>query len=164
MNIYELTAQLNELQALAGDPDVDPQILADTMEAVQGDFDVKVEGYCKVIKNLEYTITGIKEEVDRLNAKRKSVENTIERMKETMFNSMKAAGLKKAGGDIFTVSVQKKGGVLPLIMDVDDDAVPDEYCTFIRKVDTKAIRALLDKGDKSKLAHYGERGEMLRIK
>ena len=45
------------------DPELDPQTLADTMEAVEGELEIKAENYAKVMKNLEADVAGIKAEI-----------------------------------------------------------------------------------------------------
>lgn len=163
MKLYELTGELIQLQEMLELEDVDPQVLTDTMEAVQGEYDFKLESYCKVIKNLDADITSIKAEVDRLNGKKKVLEANIERLKKAMFESMKATGINKVKGQLFTVSIQKNGGKIPVIVDVETSELPDELVTIIEKPNLDAIREVLERGE-SKLAHFGERGETLRIK
>lgn len=163
MKLYELTGELIQLQEMLELDDVDPQVLTDTMEAVQGEYDFKLESYCKVIKNLDADITSIKAEVDRLNGKKKVLEANIERLKKAMFESMKATGTNKVKGQLFTVSIQKNGGKIPVIVDVETSELPDELVTIIEKPNLDAIREVLERGE-SKLAHFGERGETLRIK
>lgn len=67
MTLYELTTQYQALLELAEDPDVDPEVLADTMDGLDGDIEEKADGYAKVIKSLEAQAAGVKTELDRLN-------------------------------------------------------------------------------------------------
>ena len=52
-NLYEITQDYMTILAMMEDPELDPQTLADTMEAVEGELEVKAENYAKVIRNLE---------------------------------------------------------------------------------------------------------------
>lgn len=165
-NLYELTGDLLKLQEMLED-DVDPEALADTLEAVQGEYEIKLENYCKVIKNLEADIVGIKAEVDRLTNKKKVLENNIDRLKKAMFDSMKATDTSKVKGNLFTVAIQKNGGKIPVIVDVETQYLPDDYVKIVESPDLEAIRkALEDEADNiiKGMAHLGERGESLRIK
>ena len=41
--MYELTGEYRELLAMAGDPEIDPEAIADTLEAISGEIEVKAE-------------------------------------------------------------------------------------------------------------------------
>ena len=109
-NLYELTEGLLAIQEMLQDPINDEQTLLDTLEAVQGEYTGKMEGYCKVIRNLEYDVENIKTEAKRLTEKKRIIEANIDRLKAAMFDSMKAVGTSKVKGSIFTVAIQKNGG------------------------------------------------------
>ena len=161
-NLYEITGDLLTLQSMLEDS-VEDQILLDTLEGVQGEYEVKLESYCKIIKNLEVDIDALKNEAKRLTDKRKLLENNIDRLKKAMFDSMKATNTTKVKGQLFSVSIQKNGGKLPVIVDVDTAYLPKELVKVVESPDLEAISKLLEQGE-SPLAHWGERGESLRIK
>lgn len=164
-NLYEITGDLLQLQAMLED-DVDPEVLADTLEGVQGEYDFKIESYCKVIKNLEADVVGIKAEVDRLNSKKKTLESNVDRLKKAMFESMKATDTPKVKGQLFTVAIQKNGGKIPVIVapDADTSKLPDELVIVTEKPNLDAIREQLEAGKSITGFSLGERGESLRIK
>ena len=162
-NLYELTNDLLTLQEMLESPIEDEDALTDTLEAVQGEYDLKLESYCKVVKNLEANVDALKAEAKRLTDKRKVLENNIDRLKKAMFDSMKATGTEKVKGAIFTVAIQKNGGKLPVIVDVETSELPDELVKIVESPDLDAIAKLLEQGE-SPLAHFGERGESIRIK
>lgn len=164
MNLYEITGNLLELQNLLETDEFDEETLADTLEAVEGEYEIKLENYCKVIRNLEASITAVKDEVTRLTNKRKSLEKNIDRLKEAMFISMKTTGINKVKGSLFTVSIQKNGGKEPVVMDVDTYDLPDELVRIKEEPDIDAIRTYIKTNPDCKYAHFGERGESLRIK
>ena len=165
MRLYELTSSYLQLQELL-EESVDDQLLADTLEAVQGEYDVKMEAYAKVIKNLEANMDALKVEAKRLTDKRKVLENNIDRLKKAMFDSMKAVGKTKAGGQLFTVAIQKNGGKLPVIMAADADLsiLPDQLVVVTETPALDAIRELLEAGKVVEGFSLGQRGESLRIK
>ena len=73
MNIYELTNQLLDLQEMLEDEDVDQEVLRDTLDAVSGEYDEKLENYCKIIRNLEALRDGIVKERVRLASREKTI-------------------------------------------------------------------------------------------
>lgn len=166
-SLYEVTGEILQLQSMLED-DIDPEVLADTLEGVQGEYEIKLEAYCKVIKNLEGDVTSIKAEVDRLSTKRKTLENNIERLKKAMFDSMKATNTSKVKGTLFTVAIQKNGGKNPIIYDKDNKDItltlPDNLVNIVETPNLEAIREVLEAGKTVNGFSLGERGESLRIK
>lgn len=163
MKLYELTADVMQLQDMLENEVDDEQMLLDTLEGVQWEYEFKLEQYAKVIRNLEADAEALKNEANKLTNKRRVIENNIDRLKQYMFESMKATNTPKVKGNILTVAIQKNGGKLPVIVDVDTSELPDDLVKITEAPDLDAIRKALDAGDCT-YAHYGERGESLRIK
>lgn len=167
-NLYDLTGDLMELQEMLESPLDDEQVLLDTLDAVQGEYELKLEAYCKVIKNLEADMEALKSEAKRLTDKRKVLENNVDRLKKAMFDSMKATNTDKIKGTLFNVSIQRNGGKLPVIYDKDNKNItanlPDELVNVVETPDLEAIREWLETGNAVEGFTLGERGESLRIK
>ena len=163
--LYEITGDLLTLQEML-EEDATDEALADTLEAVQGEYEIKLENYCKVIKNLEADVDALKNEADRLTAKKKLLENNIDRIKKAMFDSMKATKIDKVKGTLFTVAIQRNGGKIPVNVapDVDTSKLPDQLVIISEKPNLDAIRELLEAGKSVEGFTLGERGESLRIK
>ena len=163
MKLYELTADVMTLQDMLENEVEDEQMLLDTLEGVQYEYEYKLEQYAKVIRNLEADANAYKLEANRLNERRRVIENNIDRLKNHMFESMKATGINKVKGTLLNVSIQKNGGKLPVIVDCDVKDLPESVVKVVESPDLEAIRKLLDAGE-CDFARYGERGESLRIK
>lgn len=163
--LYELTADLMALQEMLEEY-VDDQCLLDTLEGVQGEYEIKLEAYCKVIKNLEADIDALNLEAKRLTEKRKVLANNVDRLKKAMFDSMKATGTEKVKGQLFTVAIQRNGGKVPVIVadNVDLSILPDQLVKVVESPDLEAIRELLEAGKVVEGFSLGQRGESLRIK
>lgn len=165
MNLYELTGQFLQLQQMLEDPDAETEVINDTMEAIEGEIEVKADGYAKVIKNMESNLFGVIAEQERLRIRRNLIESNIKRLKQNLQDSMIATGKKKFKTDLFSFAIQKNGGKIPVILDVKDTSeLPDELVRIKEEADLDAIRQLIEKEGICKYAHLGERGESLRIK
>lgn len=164
-SLYDITGRTVGLMELAEDEDIELDVFKDTLEALEGEYDDKIESYCKAIKNIEADAKALDEEAKRLTTKRKHLENAVERMKQAMFESMKQLNKTSAGGKVLKASIQKNGGKLPLVLDdIDAYLLPEDYRKVEYKADNEAIRKALDEGKELPFAHYGERGESIRIK
>jgi hypothetical protein len=163
--LYELTGQMQALLALMEDPDVDPQIVEDSLEAISGEIEVKADGYARVMAELEARKTAVKAEKDRLAALESSLGKNIDRMKESLKTSMIATGKTKFKTDLFSFSVQKNP---PKVVIDDPSRIYDDFLIpQDPKIDTAAIKNALKNADEAPLwegiAHL-EQGESLRIK
>lgn len=162
--MYELTSDYLEVLELASNPDIDPQAITDTLEAINAEIEIKAENTAKVMKELEGMAAALKAEETRLNARRKSIENNVERIKAGLYEAMKQTGKTKFKTPLFSFAIAKNGGKIPVVVDVDTADLPDDLVTITEKPNVDAIREYIEKHGTCAYAHYGERGESLRIK
>ena len=162
--LYELKGEYLQLLQLLEDPGVEDQIVLDTLEGIDFELEVKAENYAKIIKELEGNVEIIKAEKKRLSDKQSKLEENIKRLKENLQAAMVDTGKTKFKTELFSFSIQKNGGALPVIVDVETADLPDDLVQITEKPDLKAIAKFLEKNPDSELAHFGERGESLRIK
>lgn len=159
--MYELTADYMQVLELATDPEIDPQTIADTLEAINLEIEVKAENTAKVLRELEAMAAGLKAEEQRLNERRKSIESNVERIKAGLYQAMKTTGKTKFKTALFSFNIQKN----PVKLVIDDESkIPKKY--FVpqpAKLDSAKLRDDLKAGAVRKYAHL-EQGESLRIK
>ena len=160
MNLYELTAVYQRLQDQIEAGEDYEGILA----VIGDEIETKADGYARVIRNMESQAAAFKEEEKRIAENRRRLETSIERLKQTLFDSMKATGKEKFKTDLFTFSIQKNGGSMPVIVDVPTEKLPDDLVQITEKPDLKAIAKYIEETGDLTYAHFGERGESLRIK
>ena len=164
MTLYELTDEYKTLLQMAEDPETDPEVLADTMEALEGEIEDKADGYAIVMKELEASEQKIKNEVDRLNARRLSIANNIRLMKLRLQESMLATGKTKFKTDLFSFGIQKNPP--SVVMDEQYlENIPEKYLVQQDPViDKKKIKEDLKAGvDLEGIAHLAQT-ESLRIR
>ena len=161
MTLYELTTEYQQLLMMAEDPELDPQVISDTLEGLSGDIEVKAEGYAKVIKQLEADTTSLKAEIDRLTARKKTIENNIDHMKENLKQAMILCDKPKFKTALFSFTVQKN----PERVVLDSELVPDKYLV---QQDPKINKTLLKEDLKSGIDLTGiahlEQDDSLRIR
>ena len=163
-NIYELTGAFQTLWNLMEEGVLEDGELEEVFENTTEELAIKLEGYCKFIKNLESDIAGLKEEEKRLSARRKTMENTVDRAKEAMKAAMNMAGEKKMPCGTFTVSVQANPP--SCVIDCSLSEIPGRYLIPQEpKIDKKQMLEDLKSEDNilKGVAHI-EQGESLRIR
>lgn len=161
MTLYDLTGKYMELLTMMEDPDVDPEVLQDTLEAVGGEIEDKAEGYVCVAKELEAEADKFDKEIERLIKNRDSLRNNAKRVKATLLSAMDLIDKPKLTTEHFRVSIARNGGLQPMKITGD---VPEEYLIYKPEPDNKKIREALDNGLALDFAHLKERGRHLNIR
>ena len=162
-SLYELTGKWLEVYEMAGE--VEPEVIDDTLESIEGEIESKAIGYGMVIKQLEADASALAEEIKRLQAKKKAAENTVDRMKARLQESMNVIGTKKITTPLFSFGIQKNP---PKVVIDDPSKIYDGFLIPQEpKIDTAAIKEALKNEDEAPLwkgiAHL-EQGESLRIR
>lgn len=160
--LYQLKEEYAQLLALAEDPDTDPAVLKDTMDGIEGAIEDKAQGYAMVMKELESSEIAIKNEIDRLNARRLTIANSVRCMKLSLQEAMELTGKTKFKTDLFSFGIQKNPP--SVVLDVDPGVLPEEYLIpQPPKVDKAKIKEDLKAGLDIGVAHL-EQTESLRIR
>ena len=157
-SIYELTGIFKQIAEMEG---IDEETKLDTLESIEWteQFEEKVENTVKVIKNKEADVDQLKEEIDRLTKRKKSIENDITRIKTGLQGAFEITGHDKIKTLLFTVSLANNQ---PSVV-VDEELLPKKYFVITKKPDKNAIKELLNAGKKVKGAVLQE-SRSLRIR
>ena len=164
MNLYELTADFLQLQQLMEDPEADRKSIEAVMNDIECAIEDKADGYARIMKNLEAESDAIGAEITRLKERKSALETNIQKLKTNLQEAMITTGKRKFKTDLFTFSIQKNGGADPVIVDVPTEDLEDQFVIILEKPDLNAIRAYIKETGDITFAHFGERGESLRIK
>lgn len=163
MTLYELQSQFAALYEMAASGDIDEKTFQDTLEAMsfEEEFEAKAEGYAKVIRNLAGDAETIKTEIERLQGRKNSLEQSTKQMKQRLQEAMEATGREKIKTPLFSIYLQKNAA--KLVMDQNAE-IPGEYLIpQPPKVDNAAIKEKLMAGENLPFAAL-EQGTSLRIR
>lgn len=164
MRLYELTEQYKALENLSYDSEVDEQVYRDTMEGLWGEIEEKADGYAKIISGMKYDIEALKAEEERINARRKALEQRSKWLKDNLEANMREMGKLKFKTELFSFSIQKNGGLQPLVIDGVLEDIPGKFLIPQPPVpNNEAIRKMLAERQVD-WAHLEPRGESLRIR
>lgn len=164
MRLYELTEQYKLLEDMVYDPEVDPDVLQDTMEGLWDEIEEKADGYAKIISGMKYDIESLKAEEQRIAARRKALENRSQALKDNLEANMREIGKTKFKTELFSFNIQKNGGLQPLVIDGALDDIPGRFLIPQPPVpNNEMIRKLLEEKQVD-WAHLEPRGESLRIR
>lgn len=164
MTLYELEGQWKMLWELADDPEIDEETFADTLEALEGEIEVKAEGYAKIIRTLEAEAEAMKAEAARLELAAKARKNRADKMLLDLQNAMTMTGKPKFRTDLFSFAIQKN----PPSVVMDEpyiENIPAEYLIPQEpKIDRTKIKNDIKAGKNLEGIAHLEQGEKLRIR
>lgn len=123
MRLYDLSEQYQILLDMACDDPTNEQ-LQEMLNGLEGKIEEKIENTIKVVRSLEAQAKAIKEEEERLKARRTSIENSATRIKENVETIMKRMELEKVKGQLFTISLQSNP---PKVVVLDEFHIPQKY-------------------------------------
>ena len=123
--MYELAGNFVKLMEMMEDPEIDQEMVRDTLESVEFDIEVKAENYAKIIKMFNADIDVLKAEESRLENKRKSLENRIDYLKSNLKSSMEFMQMDKIKTPLFSIGIQNNPQSVNLMVS-DEDFV--EWC------------------------------------
>ena len=125
-NIYELTGEVLRLGAALQDDMTQAEFDALLIEynASCETLAYKLDGYARLIKNIDGDVAALKAEERRIADNRKALENRVDRLREAVRAAMIATGERKVKVGIGTWSLQNGR---PCVMVTDETKIPDEY-------------------------------------
>lgn len=162
--IYELTDAWKTVEEMLYDGETDEQTILDTLESIEGEIEDKADNYARLIKNMAADVTALKAEEERLHGRRTSLENRIQRLKNTLQANLEFIGKTKFKTQMFSFSVSKNGGKQPLVITDNLGDIPGKYLIpQIPLPDKEAIRELLAEKE-VEWAHLEPYGKHLTIR
>ncbi len=147
LSLYELSQDYRQALETLTDPenDLPAEVIADTLEGLQGTLEDKAIAVAQFFKNLEATAVAIRDAEQRMSQRRKAIENRVASMKIYLKESMESCGISKIESPWFALSIAKN----PAAVDVfDEAAVPAEYKEEIVtvKINKTGIKRAIESG------------------
>lgn len=161
--LFNLVGQYQQVYDMMTDPEVDPQVVTDTLEGLMGEIEANAAQFVPMLNRLDMEIDACKKQENEWNARRKARENAQKRLKGMMVAAMDGLGVKTLQAGDVTLNVQNAGGQLGIEY-VDGVTVPEKYTKLTIETDNKLVREALDKGEELPFAHFAPRGRVLKIK
>ncbi|MCG8609197.1 MAG: siphovirus Gp157 family protein [Pseudomonadales bacterium] len=145
-SLREITEDMLSLQQLSEDdcPDMD-QAIQDTMEGIVGSFQDKAEKVATVILNIGSNIAEVDNEIKRLQARKKTMQNKDSAIKAYLRENMEATGITKIECPLFSIAL-KNGRSMARID--NESELPDDYVKVKTEItpDKTAILKALKEG------------------
>jgi hypothetical protein len=147
MKLYEI--EQHYLQALEAftDPDSDlpDEVIAGTLEALEGEFEQKAIAVAAFARQLEEEAKAIKAAEERMARRRKSLETRARGLKEAVKTGLETLGIKQVSSPWFVLSLARNP---PCLVIDDETALPRQYLSYetVAVIDKAALRETLAAG------------------
>lgn len=146
--LYEIAAEYREATEKLAELDLDEQTIADTLDSLGGDLQVKAQSVVMFTRNLEATAAAIKDAEAQMAQRRKAIENRVAGLKRYTLAAMEAAGVQKIECPFFRLTVRDNPGAVDVF---EPDLLPAQFMVRPESPppapDKKAIAAALKAGE-----------------
>lgn len=122
--LYLLAAEYRAAADKLADLELDDQTIADTLEGLSGDLEVKANNVAMFARNLESTALAIKEAEGAMAARRKAIEKRAEGLRRYLLSSMQTAGIQSIECPYFKLSVRANPASVNVF---DERQIPAQY-------------------------------------
>jgi len=143
--LYELAESYEMLLDMIDNQDISVEDVQDTLEALEDSIGEKLENIVKIIRMTEGNIELFKAEEKRIQARRRTMENKVDSLKNYMQSTMIRLGMKKVETGTFKIRLQKNPDNISIL---DESKIPkDFYVEQEPKLDKTALKeAVLKEG------------------
>lgn len=164
LTLFEISAQFQSLENLTDSDDLPAEVIADTLEALTGDFDAKAIQVAKFILSLESAADAVKDAAKATTERAVRIQRRADSIKAYLAFHMQALQRKKI--DAIDITLRLRANP-PAVVITDEHAIPAQYWVEPepppKRLDKKAIKTAIDAGERVDGA-FVEAGERLEIK
>lgn len=162
--LYVLSNEYQEAARQLADLELDEQTIADTLEGLAGEIEIKATNVAMFCRNLEASAEQIREAERAMALRRKSIENRAEHIREYLKANMEATGITEISCPYFKLAIKQNPA--SVVIDAESQ-IPVEFMRIPEPPpatpDKKALAAALKEGKEIPGAHLA-RGTRLDIR
>jgi hypothetical protein len=161
LTLFDIQKELLEIESRIEElpPESAELLLAEWLNTY-GKRKDKLDGYARLIGELEARAKLRREEAQRLSKRAQIDENKAQLLREILLNFFSTQGLKTVETDRYRITLAKNAK-RPLILD-ENASIPEEF--LLKEPDRTLIRSALEKGKSLDFARLGEPTYSIRIK
>ena len=143
MKLYEIAHELRKIEILIDSGAFEFDLFFDTIEALDCQFDEKIQNCCALIAENDAYVDSLDEQIKRLQALKKTHTARTESLKSYVRNQMLLSGRTRVKG-VFDVSIGKPALQVNIY---DEAALPDCAFEMVKKVLSKTdIKQMIEAG------------------
>lgn len=124
LTLFQIAAEYREAVDKLSDLDLPDEVVADTLDSLGGDLQVKATNIAAFARDLEATAASIKDAEAQMKARRQAIERRAERLWHFLLHGMQYAGVSKIESPYFRLSIKTNP---PSVEVFDERQVPADY-------------------------------------
>ncbi len=124
MKLYDISERYKNLIQLMEDGEVPEDILKESLNSVEEEFEEKANNIAKLVKTEKAEVAVLKEEIKRLTNRAKAKENNSKNLQKYLEENMIMAGKEKFKTTLFSFNIQANAKSLKII---DENLIPEKY-------------------------------------
>lgn len=164
LKLYEISNQFQALEQLGESDELPAEVIHDTLEGLEGDFESKCIQVAKFILSLEANAHAVQLGANAMMMRAARIANRAASIKAYLQFHMQALDKKRVESPELVIA--RRANPAAVII-TDEHAVPAQFWVQPepppKRIDKKAIKAAIDAGERVEGA-YVESGERLEIK
>ena len=163
ISLYHMATEYQHALIALSDPELPTEVVADTLEALEGELVHKGQAVAAFALNLEAEVDAIKAVEKRISERRKSLESRAAHMREYLKMNMERCGISEIKAIDGSFTAKLTAGRESVVID-DDSLIPDDsdYVKWSRTINKTAIADAIKTGIEVPGAHV-EKKPSLRI-
>lgn len=142
-SLFNITGKYLEVLNLA-ELGAEDQLIADTLESIEDEYEVKADNYINFIKHLEGNNEMIKKETDRLAKRKKANDNLIKNLKRGLIDSMKMKGQREIKTNLNHMYIRNNQESLHIEKGKEAN-IPDDFFKVKKEVDKTKLKEHIQK-------------------
>ena len=147
-HLYEITQARAQFERLAEQGELDPQVIADTLESLDGELNEKAVTIAQFTRNLDATAEAVAEAGKAMLARAERIRKRADAIRNYLLFQLEFAQVTKIECPWFVIQVKRNP---PAVIVDDEAAVPDAFKVQPEppapRPDKKAIAAALKAGE-----------------
>jgi hypothetical protein len=147
-HLYEIVRHRAEFERLAEQGDLDPQLILDTLESLDGELNDKAVTIAQFTRNIDATAQAVREAGKAMIERAARLEKRAQSIRDYMLYQLQFAGVSKIECPWFVISVKRNP---PAVAIDDEKAIPPQYLAVPEppapRPDKAAIRDALKAGE-----------------
>lgn len=141
--LYEIAERYKNLLDLTDNEELDKKMIERALAGVDEELSSKADNIGRLYKNMDSSIKFLKEEMDRLNKRRKALERSKTNLKAYLVDCMRKTDKKKIKTDLFNFNLQAN---TPALVIDDMFKIPEEFFRTEKVLDKDLLKEKLKDG------------------
>jgi hypothetical protein len=163
VRLFELAAQFRSLENLIDSDEVPAEVILDTLEGIEGEFNDKAVAVAKMVLSLEANAAAVAAAAKAMAERSRRIEKRAESLKHYLLLQLMTVNRERIETDELVIRRQASP---PSVYVTNEHAVPEEYWVQPepppKRIDKIAIKAALQQGIDIP-GCFVEKGEHVRI-